>query len=102
MPVKLGVLLLVSHLFLTGCASIVNGKYIDIPVETNPGGATIKVDGREYISPAVAKIRRRREGAEVIIEKEGYRTEKVQLNSKMSGWVMEHGDLHCRHGLWRN
>jgi len=50
-------IILVSYLYLTGCASIVNGKYIDIPVETNPGGATVKVDGREYISPAVAKVR---------------------------------------------
>jgi len=82
------VAILGSYLFLTGCATIVNGKYIDIPVETNPGGATIKVDGREYTSPAVASVRRRREGAEIIIEKEGYKTEKVHLKSRMSGWVM--------------
>lgn len=52
------VVILGFFLFLSGCASMVNGRYIDVPVETNPGGATIKVDGREYISPAVANIRR--------------------------------------------
>lgn len=77
-----------AYLLLSGCATIVNGKYIDIPVETNPGGATVKVDGREYISPAIAKVRRRREGADVSVEKEGYKAEKIHLKSKMSGWVM--------------
>lgn len=82
------VVILSSYLVVTGCATIVNGRYINIPVETNPGGATIKVDGREYISPAVAKVRRRREGAEISIVKEGYKSEKIHLESKMSGWVM--------------
>ena len=88
MPIMFRAAFLGAFLFVTGCATIVNGKYIDIPVETNPGGATVKVDGREYISPAIAKIRRRREGADVSIEKEGYKTEKIHLKSQMSGWVM--------------
>ena len=88
MPGSFKVVILVFYLFLTGCASIVNGRYVDIPVETNPGGAIIKVGGREYLSPAIAKVRRRRGSVEVSIEKEGYKTEKIQLNSKMSGWVM--------------
>jgi len=63
-----------------------NGDNVDVPVETDPVGATVTVKGREYISPVVLQLKRGRKNIDIKIEKEGYQTEHVRLNSTYSRW----------------
>jgi len=60
-----------TWLFLSSCASIMNGDNVDVPVETDPVGATVTVKGREYISPVVLQLKRGRKNIDIKIEKEG-------------------------------
>jgi len=70
---------------LSGCTlGMINSEFIELPIETKPSGATVKIDGKEYVTPVVANVRRRQDGLNIIVEKEGYKTEYVQLASKRS------------------
>lgn len=79
-------LLVGSSVFLSACATIMNEGYVKVPVQTNPGDATIKVEGRVYTSPAVVQITRGKKDVVLTVEKEGYKTEKVRFERTLDGW----------------
>ena len=72
---------------MAGCATIVNGPRQQIPVETVPSGVTVTAIGEMRIrSPGVLVLRRDRNYT-IIIEKEGFETEEIQLHRCSSGWA---------------
>lgn len=79
--------LCLSQMFNSGCASIVKGTRQTVMVETNPPGATISIDRTHEtsVSPAQLSLKRKNE-YELKIEKAGYKTEYVQVDRHLSGW----------------
>ncbi len=73
--------------FHTGCATIVKGTHQDVPVSSEPSGASILVDGvREGATPANLRLSRKQ--AHVItFEKSGYESESVTLKPSIGGAV---------------
>lgn len=84
---------------LTGCATIVDGSDQNVTIDSNPQGAKVYIgkmeDGKIVgkasagVTPTTVNISRRN-GA-VIIEKDGYKSETINLKRKMNGWVL--GDI---------
>lgn len=75
-----GVILLTS-----GCASIIHGATQKIPVQTNPPGAVVKSGTQTCQTPGVIELERKKLPI-LLISKDGYRTEKVILTRRYSGW----------------
>lgn len=72
---------------LTGCASILNGKYQSVMIRTNSDGAKVYVDGDQvgkgkYVT---ARMKRDRETRQIKVEREGYKPEyQVHYQQKKS------------------
>ncbi len=80
-------LLVVAMSLTTGCATIVNGDMVSVPVYTTPPEAKISVAGQELRSPATAQIPRGKGDFKMTIEKEGYKTGYVLLTQSLDGWL---------------
>jgi len=61
-----------------GCATISSGPNQAIPIESFPAGATVKVDGITATTPCEVRLSRRHDH-QVILEKPGYKTARVEL-----------------------
>ena len=73
--------------FGTGCASIVHGTRQNIPVSSDPAGASVYVDGElRGATPLTLQVRRGDSTTEVKVELEGYRPVQQTLNRKFSWW----------------
>ena len=84
------VILSLTFLFLTSCASILSGKQQDFTVNSNVSGAKITLNGQSIgTTPYVGKIARSKEGAILEVSKPGYATKKYALKTKVNGffWV---------------
>lgn len=73
--------------FQTGCASIVGGKHQGIHIESNPLGVMVKTsrEDAEGITPTDIVLKRKHEH-QLIFEKPGYKTKKVNLDHELRGW----------------
>ena len=72
---------------LTSCATIINGTTQRIPVDSNPQGATVCVNGNvEGCTPTTIEVKRKRDHL-LTLSKEGYQTESFQLQHVLSGAV---------------
>lgn len=78
-----------AFLFLlqSGCASIVGGKYETVHIETTPAGANVRTerDDKQGISPTDISLKRKNEH-EIIIEKEGFKTKRIVVDTDLRGW----------------
>ncbi len=75
---------------LSGCASLVNGKYQDIKVSSNPSNATITVepgDHKALKTPATLSLERKQGPYMLTIAMPGYKESKIYLKASTSGWV---------------
>ena len=73
---------------LVGCATIVNDNFVDVPIETNPQGATITYGGKTFTTPCTLEIPRGEERSiEITIEKPGYKPVNVRLERSLDGWL---------------
>ena len=70
-----------------GCATIVNPNYVQVPVTTEPPGATIKVAGREYTSPASVYCPRGAGDFTMTIAKDGFNPVSIILEESLDGWM---------------
>lgn len=70
-------------LLTTGCAYIVNGKMVKVPVVTTPEGATITVNDKSYTSPATVLVPRGKGDFKLHIEKEGFQAVDILLTQSM-------------------
>src|SRR5262245_52229542 len=72
-----------------GCALIVNGTTDSVFVESQPPGATVRVDGKAVArTPAKIFLSRRHPGR-VTLEREGYLSEELFFPSHFdAGWIL--------------
>jgi hypothetical protein len=70
--------------YASGCATLIRGDTQKIRVETDPPGATVKVNDKTYTSPATVPLKRSEE-YKVMIAKEGYRTVTFGMKATWDG-----------------
>lgn len=71
----------------TGCATIISGKHQDVPMNSDPSGAIILVNGVERgTTPATIELRRK-DDHEVTFEKAGYLPKTQWMQTKTNGWI---------------
>ncbi len=92
--------LLLGTTALTGCATIANGPYQQVPIVSNPAGATVVSDcGRGPVTvgetPTVAKLSRKADRCVLTLRKDGYVGRSVVLTRHVSGWLW--GNLFLPH-----
>lgn len=74
-----------SSVSLGGCATVLNGTNMDMQFQTNPDGATVEFpSGLTCKTPCEVEMKRGKD-AIVTISKVGYKTEKVYIQSRLSG-----------------
>ncbi|MFA5143883.1 MAG: PEGA domain-containing protein [Candidatus Omnitrophota bacterium] len=84
---------------VSGCATLITGWYQKVPVSSDPGGATVTVDGGEkYITPVKLHLKRNRDYT-LCFTKEGYKDETVKLLHVVSGAIAGNAVLFGLAGL---
>lgn len=85
-----------AALLSTGCATIANGRYQRIQVETNPPAAKVSVNGTrrqtkagplQFETPGDVVLHRREKHVVLLIEKEGYEPAEIALARTASAWT---------------
>jgi len=80
---------LIFTLTYTGCGLVMHGRYQDVPIESIPGGATVKVDSwtelGDVTTPVTLPLYRGRSHT-IHISKEGYEGENAVVTSHRSAW----------------
>lgn len=76
-----------SAIVFLGCATIMNGDMIPVPVMTTPSEAKVSVAGAEYKSPATVLVPRGKGDFKLRIEKEGYKPVDVMLMQSADAWL---------------
>ena len=71
----------------SGCASIISGSTQSLFVNTNPSGATVKVDGLTATTPTKLELQRNQSTHDVRIEKAGYEPVHLSVGRKINPWV---------------
>ena len=75
-----------------GCASIVHQTTQQVPVSSDPTGASVTVacgdvyNDPRLVTPAVVTVHRKPNHCMIGVAKEGYRRVDVNLKKTMSGW----------------
>jgi len=85
-PKNLGLFLLVVYFSATGCATIMNGDMVGVPVKTHPSEAKLFVHGREYTSPSTVEVPRGEGDFQLQLSKPGFKTGCVKLEESMDIW----------------
>src|SRR5262245_46724066 len=89
LPPQLSVVIpFVISLLASGCASIIQGKYQDVGIESDPTSAQVIVDGlRRGTTPAVVELERGKVHT-FELRKEGFESRVGTINgSVQGGWV---------------
>lgn len=83
-------LLLVPIMFMmTSCATIFNGEKQFMSVKSMTPGSKIYIDGNLVGEDAVSKKLKRNTNHSVIVKKEGYKTQLVDIDKHMQvGWAI--------------
>ena len=68
----------------TGCATIVHGNRQTVTINSEPTGASVKIDGLKGKTPFSTSLARNNDYV-VSVKKEGYKEEQVQINKSFSG-----------------
>jgi hypothetical protein len=85
--VLLTVLVLGFTITLTGCATIITGKYQEIPVTSEPPGAKVRADtGETILTPGKFHLIRNQSHT-LIAEYQGCEPQQFALHNKAQGWV---------------
>ena len=79
-------LALLFAIYVSGCATIMNGTTQSISVSSDPEGANAKSDNGEICSTPCSLVLPRNNSHLITIEKEGYDPEKARITSGLSGW----------------
>ncbi len=73
-----------------GCATVHNGRHQEIPVLTDPAGASVEVHcGKPQapvVTPATIRLPRRVEECSLVLTRDGFRSETVVFESAPSRW----------------
>ena len=68
----------------SGCATIVHGNRRTVTINSEPDGATVRIDGLKGKTPFSASLARNNDYV-VSIKKKGYKEEQVQITKSFSG-----------------
>jgi len=80
--------ILTLSLFFMSCATIVTGTSQNVSIQSEPGGATIKINGFDMgKTPTVLKLSSKKEHP-ISIELEGYETYNTVITNNVSGWLI--------------
>jgi len=79
---------LCAAVLLSGCATIMNGKTVAVPVTTYPPGAVAMVNGVKYATPAIVKVPRGQGDFKLYLLKEGYQPIYLELKESLSIWLL--------------
>jgi predicted RNA-binding Zn-ribbon protein involved in translation (DUF1610 family) len=72
---------------LTGCATVMTGKYQSIPVTSDPPGVKVRADtGETIVTPGKFNLMRNEEHT-LMAECPGYEPQQLKLHNKAQGWV---------------
>jgi hypothetical protein len=83
-------------LLSTGCATIANGRYQRVMVETNPPAAKVSVNGTkrqtkatplQFETPGEVVLHRKEKHVVLRIEKEGFEPAEIALARSASAWT---------------
>lgn len=75
-------------LLMSSCASIITGTSQIVPVESDPPGAQIAMDGMGVgVTPAQITVKRGSDHV-LAISREGFETTTVMLGKKFNGWYI--------------
>jgi len=78
------IFIVVMTLSLSGCATIMNGTAQKVMITSNPDGANVTVDEKAaYTTPVKVRLERRRDHT-LVIAKDGYSKETVNLTHVLS------------------
>ncbi len=84
---RLGALVIIGGISLTGCATIMHGTTQPVGISSQPTGATVSIDGQLYgNTPVIASLKRKNNHI-VNIELKGYEPYATTLTRQTSGWV---------------
>lgn len=85
-------------LLFTGCASIIHGPIQTVDFNSQPSGAKVTIDGKEYgVTPRSVDLRRmgrlkgeakEKQAYNVKIELEGYLPYELKIKRDMDGWFI--------------
>jgi len=82
------VLGLIALSFMSGCASIFTGSTQPITFNSEPDGATVKIDGVVYgKTPATVPLKGKKD-ATAEFSKEGYKTQSMPITQDFNMWVL--------------
>ena len=80
----LAIILSLSLMWITtGCATIVHGNRQTVTINSEPTGASIRIDGLKGKTPFSASLARNQDYV-VSIKKEGYKEEMIQITKSFS------------------
>ncbi len=79
---------LVGLLFMTGCASLINGGMQQIAVNSEPSGAKARLGRQTQTTPALFTVNRKDPAIRVEVSKEGYETSKFQMSKGLNLWTL--------------
>ncbi|MFI5381239.1 MAG: PEGA domain-containing protein [Tepidisphaerales bacterium] len=71
-------------IFAGGCATAVRGDTQKLKIESDPSGATLKVNDQTYTTPAEVALKRK-ETYKIEVAKAGYRTKVFELKAQWDG-----------------
>ncbi|MDH4274657.1 MAG: hypothetical protein OEW08_06440 [Gammaproteobacteria bacterium] len=72
---------------LTGCATIVNSRYVEVPVATAPAGAKVTLGDRQYITPTVIAVERSKRNQVAQVNLEGFQPQDLHFKREFNGWI---------------
>ena len=80
-------LLALLTLAAAGCATMVNGRYQQVPVASAPSGALVEVDGTEQChTPCVVRVTRH-DNHTIRVASPGYEATGITLRRELTGWA---------------
>ena len=93
------VVVAISSIVFSGCASIMSGSNQTIPIKSIPSEATLKVydkKGEVIINdktPFIATLKRgtgffSRANYRAVVEKEGYESKEIKIEGRLNGWYL--------------
>lgn len=73
--------------WLTGCASLVDGKRQSVSFASNPDGATVSINGRQLGKTPVTVMLDRQSGIQSLsFTKEGYKSKDLPIQAGINSW----------------
>ncbi len=79
------IVLVVSCLFLSSCASIIQGTEQTVTITSTPEGANVIIDGTERgLTPLSVKLKKNKYDT-IMIKKKGYRAKSMPLEKSYDG-----------------